>query len=73
MTKLTLEVDERKVTFELDEEDVTFDDVLHGFLGCMFGIGYVPGTEMHCFQNYIDGMSPLYVKQEIPEGLLDKD
>lgn len=73
MVKLTLEAEGRKLTFELNEDEVSFDDILHGFLGCMFGVGYVPGTEMHCFQNYIDGMSPLYVKQEIPECLRDED
>lgn len=73
MVKLTLEAEGRKLTFELNEDGVTFDDILHGFLGCMFGVGYVPGTEIHCFQEYIDGMKPLYVKQEIPEDLFDKD
>ena len=65
MVKLTLEVEGRKLTFELNEDDVTFDDILHGFLGCMFGQGYVPGTEMHSFRKYINEMKPLYAKNEL--------
>lgn len=61
-TKLTLEIDGVITTYETNEEDQTFDDILHGFLGCMFGQGYVPGTEMHCFQDYIFGMENIYAK-----------
>lgn len=71
MTKLTLESDETKLTFELDTEEATFDEVLRGFLGCMFGLGYVPGTEMHCFESYINGMKPLYAKKEVPVDVFD--
>lgn len=61
-TKLTLEIDGVTTTYETNEEDQTFDDILRGFLGCMFGQGYVPGTEMHCFQAYIFGMENIYAK-----------
>jgi hypothetical protein len=73
MIKLTLQDDDTKLTFEVDQEDASFDNVLRGFLGCMFGVGYVPSTEMRCFQEYIEGMKPLYAKREIPEDLFNKD
>ena len=65
MTKLTLESDGRKSSFELEDEDALFDDVLEGFLGCMFAIGYIPGTEMDSFRRYIYGMDPLYAKKDL--------
>ena len=64
MTKLTLESDGRKSSFELNDEDGFFDDVLEGFLGCMFALGYIPGTEMSSFKRYIHGMDPLYAKKD---------
>ena len=64
MTKLTLESDGRKLSFESEDEDVFFDDVLEGFLGCMFGLGYVPGTEISSFTRYIHGMESLYAKKD---------
>ena len=71
MTRLTLESDETKLTFELNNEEVTFDEILRGFLGCMFGIGFVPGTEMRCFEEYIHGMAPLYATKEVPVDVFD--
>ena len=66
MAKLSLEMDGIITTFEIEdkEEGLTFDELLSGFLGCMFGQGYIPGTEMHCFREYINRMKPLYTKSE---------
>lgn len=58
--KLTLTIGGTTTTWSSDNEDVTFDDVLSGFLGCMFGQTFVPGTEMDVFENYIHGMKNLY-------------
>jgi len=62
MIKLNLEIDGIKSTFESDSEEATFDEVLRGFIGCMFTQGFVPGTEMRCFAEYMGGMAPLYAK-----------
>lgn len=59
-TKLSLMIEDVTTTWESDSEDLTFNDILEGFLGCMFGQGYVPGTEMESFKRYISGMEPLY-------------
>lgn len=71
MAKLTLEIDNIKTTYEIEDNVPSFDDLLHGFLGCMFAHGFVPGTEMNCFADYLYGMKDLYkVDPEIFDGLI---
>lgn len=62
MIKLNLEIDGEKSSFESNSEDNTFDEILQGFIGCMFAQGFIPGTEMRCFAKYMNGMAPLYAK-----------
>ena len=46
--------------WESDSSNCTFEEVLKGFLGCMFAQGYIPGTEIKVFQDYITEMEYIY-------------
>lgn len=70
-SKLTLQVDNIKTSFEFDGEEVTFNDLLKGFLGCMFAQGYVPGTEMYCFEDYLYQMKNIYSERHVSAELFD--
>ena len=45
-TKISLSIDGITTTWETDTSNCTFEEVLKGFLGCMFAQGYIPGTEI---------------------------
>ena len=59
-TKISLSMDGIITTWEADTTDCTFEEVLKGFLGCMFAQDYIPGTEIKIFQDYITEMKDIY-------------
>ena len=59
-TKLSLSMDGITTTLEVDTSNCTFEVVLKGFLGCMFAQGYIPGTEIKIFQDYITETKDIY-------------
>ena len=59
-TKILLSIDGITTTWEADSSNCTFEEVLKGFLGCMFAQGYIPGTEIKVFQDYITEMEYIY-------------
>ena len=59
-TKISLSMDGIITTWETDTSDCTFEVVLEGFLGCMFAQGYIPGTEIKVFQDYITETKDIY-------------
>ena len=59
-TKISLSMDSITTTWETDTSNCTFEVVLKGFLGCMFAQGYIPGTEIKVFQDYITEIKDIY-------------
>ena len=59
-TKISLSMNGITTTWEADSSNCTFEEVLKGFLGCMFAQGYIPGTEIKVFQEYIIEMKDIY-------------
>ena len=59
-TKLSLSMDGITTTWEVDTSNCTFEEVLKEFLGCMFAQGYIPGTEIKTFQDYITETKDIY-------------
>ena len=59
-TKLSLNMDGITTIWEVDTSNCTFEEVLIGFLGCMFAQCYIPGTEIKIFQDYITEMKDIY-------------
>ena len=59
-TKISLSIDGITTTWEVDSSNCTFEEVLKGFLGCMFAQGYIPGTEIKAFQDYITETKDIY-------------
>ena len=59
-TKISLSIDDITTTWETDSSNCTFEVVLKGFLGCMFTQGYIPGTEIKVFQDYITETKDIY-------------
>ena len=59
-TKISLSIDGITTTWEADSSNCTFEVVFEGFLGCMFAQGYIPGTEIKVFQDYITEMKDIY-------------
>ena len=59
-TKISLSIDGITTTWEADSSNCNFEVVLKGFLGCMFAQGYIPGTEIKIFQDYITEMKDIY-------------
>ena len=59
-TKISLSMDSITTTWEADSSNCTFEEVLKGFLGCMFTQGYIPGTEIKVFQDYITETKDIY-------------
>ena len=53
-TKLTLQINGTTTTWEVDSNECTFDQILEGFLGCMWGQTFVPGTEERVFKEYLE-------------------
>ena len=53
-TKISLSIDGITTTWEADTSNCTFEEVLKGFLGCMFAQGYIPGTEIKVLQTFIN-------------------
>ena len=58
--KISLSIDGITTTWEADTSNCTFEEVLKGFLGCMFAQGYIPGTEIKVFQDYITETKDIY-------------
>ena len=59
-TKISLSIDGITTTWEVNSSNCTFEEVLKGFLGCMFSQGYIPGTEIKVFQDYIIERKGIY-------------
>ena len=59
-TKISLSIDGITTTWEADSSNCTFEEVLKGFLGCMSAQGYIPGTEIKVFQDYITEIKDIY-------------
>ena len=59
-TKILLSIDGITTTWESDSSNCTFEEVFKGFLGCMFTQGYIPGTEIKVFQDYITETKDIY-------------
>ena len=59
-TKISLSIDGITTTWETDTSNCTFEEVLKGFLGCMFAQRYIPGTEIKVFQDYITETKDIY-------------
>ena len=59
-TKILLSIDGITTTWEADSSNCTFEEVLKGFLGCMFAQGYISGTEIKVFQDYITETKDIY-------------
>ena len=59
-TKISLSIDGITTTWEADSSNYTFEEVLKGFLGCMFAQGYIPGIEIKVFQDYITEIKDIY-------------
>ena len=59
-TKILLSMYGITTTWESDTSNCTFEEVLKGFLGCMFAQGYIPGTEIKVFQDYITEIKDIY-------------
>ena len=59
-TKISLNMDGITTTWGADTSNCTFEEVLKGFLGCMFAQGYIPGTEIKVFQDYITETKDIY-------------
>lgn len=59
-TKILLSIDDITTTWEVDSSNCTFEEVLKGFLGCMFAQSYIPGTEIKVFQDYITETKDIY-------------
>ena len=59
-TKISLSINGITTIWESDSSNCTFEEVLKGFLGCMFTQGYIPGTEIKVFQDYITETKDIY-------------
>ena len=59
-TKISLSMNGITTTWEADSSNCTFEEVFKGFLGCMFAQGYIPGTEIKVFQDYITEIKDIY-------------
>ena len=59
--KLSLTIDDVTTSWETTNIDSDFDEILQGFLGCMFGQTFVPGTEINVFKRYLEEVKDLYV------------
>lgn len=59
-TKISLNINGITTTWEANSSNCTFEEVLKGFLGCMFAQGYIPGTEIKTFQDYITETKDIY-------------
>lgn len=52
--KITIQLGDTTATWERANGIYDFAELLDGFLGCMWTVSFVPGTEIAAMQRYIE-------------------